>query len=112
MEARALRCLDALQHPLDAEATPVHVPEDLVVQGVEAHRDSAKARFSERLRLLRQQVGVGRHRQVVHAIHARQPLDQFFHLVAHQRLAAGQPHLARAQTGEHARKLLDLLERR
>ena len=108
-EARRLRRGDAFEYVGDAVAASVHRAEDLVVEAVQAHRHAMEARRGQTLRVVGQEVAVGRHREVVDAgnrgEHRHEPLD----VAAHQRLAAGEPDLAHAQAREDARGTGDLL---
>ena len=113
-EPGPLRGIDAVENARDRELGVVHVPEDAVVDRVEAHRDSAEARIAQRLRLARQQRAVGGQGQVerlvFHGAQGREQGDQPFQVAPQQRLAAGQPDLAHAMADEDPRHAGDLLE--
>src|SRR5438105_1778267 len=82
------RTLGERQHPLGAER-------------VEAHGDALQARRAQRRRLLREQQAVRGQRQI---FDLRNPCDQAHQrreVVAQQRLATRQAHLAHAQPREH-----------
>ena len=63
------------------------------------------------LRLLREQRGVGRQRDVEVVAESRQPGDQELEVAPEKRLAARDAELLHAEVDEHARDALDLLER-
>ena len=106
-----LRCGDPLEHARGAEVAAAHAPEHLFVVAVEAHRDPAQPGARERLGLLREQIAVGREREIEQAGDRGESLDQARQLVAQQRLAARDADLLDAERNEQARQPLDLLER-
>ena len=109
-QADALGRLDALEHRVHAEVASVHLAEDLVVEAVEADGDPMEPGVLQRLRHRGEQVGVGRHRQVFDAVHLGKLPDEGLDALAHQRLAARQPDLHRAQIHEDTHQPHDLLE--
>ena len=102
--------LHPLQHAPRAEVAAVHAPEDIVVQGVQGDRYPPQPRVLQGSGLVGQQVGVGRHRQVVYAVDLRDHAHQALDVVAHQRLAAGQTHLHGALPDHDPDQPGDLLE--
>ena len=104
-------CVDPGEHARDREVDVVHRAEDLVVERVEAHRDAREPGVRERLRLLRQERGVRRQRDVESSSSAASMRDQQLEIAAEERLAAGDAELPHAEVDEHARDALDLLER-
>jgi hypothetical protein len=104
------RRLDAREHALDGGLDVVHGAEDLVVEGVEAHGHAPQSGGGERVRLLRQEGAVRRHRQVEPG-DAREHLDEPLHLPAHERLPAREPDLLDAVGDEEAGEAFDLFER-
>ena len=65
----------------------------------------------ERLGVALEQVAVGRQRELVQAAGSRRSIaTSARQLAAHERLAAGQAHVADAHLDEHAHQPLDLLE--
>src|SRR6476469_1210315 len=111
-ETGLLRCLDALEHPGDREADVVHGLEDVVVERVEADRDTVEAGVAERLGLCREQGAVGGQGEVGEAVRPqrREHRDERLEVAAEQRLAAGQADLGDACCQEQPRQALDLLE--
>ncbi len=103
--------VDSREHASDGEVDVVHRPEDLVVERVEADGDAREPRVGERLRLLREERGVRRQRDVEVVVDRCEGRDEVLEIAAQQRLAARDPELAHAQVDEDARDALDLLER-
>ena len=101
--------LDALEHARDREVDVVHRLEDRVVERVEADGDALQAGVLERLRLLRQQRGVGRQRQVEPASAASIAI-RLLDADAQQRLAAGEAELRDADLDRCGSEPRDLLE--
>ena len=103
------RCVDAIEDKRHGEVHVVHLAERLVVQRIEADGDAIEASGSQILGLRRQQGRVRRQRDldVIDALEHRHELRK---LGAKQRLAAGEPHLARAEASEDASEAGDLLE--
>ena len=103
------RGVDSLEHAVDGEVDVVQRAERRVVERVEADGDALQAGIGERLRLRGEQRGVRRQRQV--DVERRELLDEALEVAADERLAAGDPDLARAERDERARDAGDLLER-
>ena len=70
--------------------------------------DPAQTGVAKRPRQLRHQDCVGREREVAHARHRGNALDNFEQVGAQRRLAAGQPELAESHRDCGAHHLLDL----
>ena len=100
--------VDPLEDALDREVDVVQRPEGLVVERVEADRDSAQPGVGEGTGLLRQQRAVRRQREV--DVERRERLEQPLELAAEQRLAARDPDLLDAARDEDPRQALELLE--
>ena len=92
----------ARQNALRPEPAPVHAFEDVVVQRIQAYRDSPQSRVLEPLGELRQKVGVGRHGQVFDAVYLGEHGDERVHLRPDERLAARDSRLRDAETRHDA----------
>ena len=84
--------VDAREHARHREVDVVHRAEDLVVERVEADRDPRQPGVRERLRLLRQQRGVGRQGEVEVVAERGEPLDQG----SRSRRSSGSPPVMRS----------------
>ena len=104
------RFFNPIQDPLHRKAATVHLLEYFIVEGVEANRNSLQSRVLQGLRLLGQQVGVGRKSEVNIRVNAREHTDEVRQVSAEQRFAAGNAKLIHSQTHEEAGKAGDLLE--
>jgi hypothetical protein len=58
----------------------------------------------------RQEIGVGRHGEIIDTLDGREHRHQFFDILTHQRFAAGHPQLDRPQPHDDARQPGDFLE--
>jgi hypothetical protein len=83
------RRLDRLENVRDREAGVVHRLKDLVVERVEADRDSSQPGRPQRLRLRSKQRAVRRHRDIADALDRCQLRDQHLHVPPYERLATG-----------------------
>ena len=110
VKAHLSGCVDALKDPFDPISAPVHLPEDLVVKAIEAHRHPLESGVLQGLRLLGQQVAVGGKGQVFDAVHAGEQANQVVDAASHQRLPSGQPYLGGPQTHEYTRQAGYLLK--
>ncbi len=95
------RGVDALDHLLDREVGVVEGPEGRIVERVEADGHAVETGVREQLGLGRQERAVRRQRQF--DAEAGKLFDQPLEVAAHERLAAGDPDLARPQGDEDAR---------
>src|SRR5215218_1802077 len=100
--------LQAGHHAVERVATS-ELEEAVGGERVERHVDAPQPGRYEVADLLLEQVAVGRERQVVAVRDRAQLLDQPPQLLAHERLAAGQPHVVHAHLAQHAHEPLDLL---
>src|SRR5207342_3062903 len=85
--------------------------EDVVLQRVEADRDSLEAGLAKRPSLWREQGAVRRHGEVAKALDPRQLLDQALDVPPHEGLPSRDADLPHAAGDEDAGEPSDLLER-
>ena len=102
--------LEAAQH-LRQRVAARHLGEALALKRVDRHVEAGDAGRHERGRLPLEQVAVGRQRDLAELRDRCEQLDERRQLAAHERLAAGQAHVAHAHLAEHPDNALDLLER-
>ena len=99
------------EHGREVAAAAVHLLEDLLVEAVEAHREALQACGLELGRVLGEPRAVGRERDVLDTLEARERGDDLDDVAPQQRLAAGEPDLLDAELREQARDALDLAGR-
>src|SRR6056297_1447191 len=102
--------VDAVQHPVQAAAAPVHAAKDLVVHCIEAHGHAIEAGCLQFRRVLGQQNAVGRECDLVDAGQAAQIADQVAERRAQQRFSPRDPELAHPGTREQPHQPDDLGE--
>ena len=92
--------VDGMQDAAGAEATSVHLLENLVVNAVQADGDAVESGVLEVPGLLGQQVAVGGQRDVGDAINGGHLRDQLRQISTQQGLAAGDARLAHSEFGK------------
>src|SRR6056297_58191 len=101
--------IDALEHFLEATVTGNFL-ETAGFQTVDADIDGVHASSLQVSGGLAQPVAVGRHGQFLYARRFTHDANDFHEILAHHGLAAGQPHLGRAQFGETGHKPANLVD--
>ena len=97
LEACAARRLDSGEHGREIAASAVHLLEDLLVEAVETHGEALQTRGLELGRVLGEPRAVGRERDVLDALEARERGHDLDDVAPQQRLAAGEPELLDAE---------------
>ena len=109
-ESRPFRRLDSLQNTLGAEVASVHLPENFVIQRVQANGNSLEARVRQLLGELRQEVSVGGHGQVFDAGNLGEHRHQLIDFGAYQGFTAGYSRLDDAHLHQNTCQPRYLLE--
>ncbi len=111
LEACAARRFDSGEHGREVTASAVHLLEDLLVEAVETHGEALETRGLELGRVLGEPRAVGRERDVLDTLEARERGHDLDDVAPQQGLTAREPDFLDAELCEQARDALDLTGR-